>query len=311
MYLTLRLTLKPNREQEDKLRQFAGTARFCYNESLSYWNKWYKENGTQPKLQDLIKHLQDLKYNNDDYEWLQGIPEAIQKQSCKDVCKAFKNFFTQRTGYPRFKKKGRSKDSFYQRTDNFRVVDTKHIKITGINTPVKIGKNNRNVLIALQDSKFSNPRVVFDGKYWILNLGVEVDGCDSHGEENMGVDLGIRKLATLSDGTMYQGLHQDKRIVKLEVRLKRLQKIVSRKYAMNKQGDKYRKTNNIKKIEKKIQLIHKRIRDIRTTYLHTISVKIVSKSKAICIEDLNVSGMMKNRHLSRLIQMQCLWCSHG
>lgn len=307
MYLTLRLTLKPNKEQERLLRQFSGGARFCYNEALSYWNNWYENYNGSPSLQDLLSHLQDLKYNYDEYKWLQNIPITIQNQSCRDLINAFKKYFKGVSRRPKFKKKNRCRDSFYQRIDKFRVVNNTHVKITGIKQPVKIGKNNRDALLVLQDCKFYNPRVVFDGKHWFINLSVEVNCCDSHGDQSTGVDMGVRKLATLSDGTMYQGLHKDTRIIKLESRLKRLQRIVSRKYEANKQGNRYIKTNNIKKLERKIRLIHKCIRDIRTTYLHTISMEIVSKSKAICIEDLNISGMMKNKHLSRLIQLQGLY----
>lgn len=154
--------------------------------------------------------------------------------------------------------------------------------------------------------KYSNPRVSYDNKYWYLSVGIEQE---KHHEEltnvSLGIDLGISELAICSNGERYKNINKTKTVKKLEKRLRRLQRKVSRKYQLNKEGSTFVKTSNILKIEREIQLLHRRLANIRKNYLHQVTTEIVkTKPFKVVIEDLNVRGMMKNRHLSKAIVNQ-------
>ena len=296
MQLSRKIRLYPTKEQEELFKEFSNTARFAYNESLAFRKQEY-ENGNCIGQKECIKHLQDLKYS--DYAWLQNTPEAVTKQAIKDLDKAYKKFFKEKKGFPKFHKRGKTPLSFYQRTDNFRQIDDTHIKITGVKSPVKCKK------CKIPD-KVVNTRVKFDGKYWYLSYTYEKqEKTEQLHDKALGIDLGIKEYVICSDGTVYGNINKKERVLKLEKRKKRLQRQVSRKYQMNKQGNKFIKTENIKKTEQQIRLIDRKLSNIRDTYVHTVTKQIVLKRpKAIVIEDLNVKGMMKNRHLSHAVGQQ-------
>ena len=306
----MKLCLNPNKEQQREFLNFAGANRFAYNESLTYWQGYYQSNGKSPTLQQLIEHLQDLKYNYLEYEWLNDIPEAITKQACKDLVVAYKRFFKGLVRKPKFKKKGKCEVSFFQRTDKFHAVDDTHVKITGIKNPVKVRKNYRWWLPHLKNYSVLNPRVKFDGKYWYITFGLYVNHHDMKAQGDLiGVDLGIKELATCSDNINAPNINYTEKVKKIEHRLKLLQRRLSRKYeagvTIDTQGSKhYHKTKNTIKLEKKIRLVHRELYNIRNNYLHQVTYELVSRAKSIAIEDLNVKGMMKNKHLSKAILQQ-------
>lgn len=313
--------LQPNKEQMRSFLRFAGTNRFSWNESLAFYESVYKDKGEYATLSDMMKHLQDLKHNNPDYAWLNEVPEAITKQAMKDLLKAYKKFYKDRkTGtfdpkhpdkyQPKFKKKGKCLESFYQRTDNIHKTDDTHIKITGIKKPVKCSM--------LKDvelpKNIQNPRITFDNKYWYLSYSYEVDKADviDSKREVLGIDLGIKDFAILSDGQHFVNINKQPEIRRLRKRLKRLQRQVSRKYEANaivdKNGKKvFHKTNNIKKLEQQIRLIYRRISNIQKTYMYEVAKSVMkTKSQTIVIEDLNVKGMLQNPKLARSIQEENL-----
>jgi putative transposase len=124
-------------------------------------------------------------------------------------------------------------------------------------------------------------------------------------ESGIGIDLGIKELAVSSDGSRYRNINKTQTVKKLEKRRGRLQRSISRKYEKNKEGGSYCKTKNIIKSEKLLLKVNHRLTNIRKNYLHQTTSEIVNrKPRFICIEDLNVSGMMKNRHLSKAVQDQ-------
>lgn len=298
MYVGDKIRLYPTKEQEDLFFKFSGVSRFTYNECLSYKIQVYKEQGYSCKVQDLIKHIQDLKYSGD-YDWLLEVPESVTKQAIKDLDVAYKNFFRNgNKGFPKFKSKKNTVQSFYQRTDKMYMIDNTHIKLTGIKQPVR---TKSSLLTAYP----KNPRIKFDGKYWFLSYGYELPDTELKDEgEVLGVDLGIKNLAVTSDGEYIKNINKTKRVKQLEKRKRHLQRKLSRKYELNKQGAKYIKTNNIIKLENEIRLITRKLKNIRDTYIHTITYRLATRAKLICIEDLNVIGMMKNKHLSKAIQEQ-------
>lgn len=154
--------------------------------------------------------------------------------------------------------------------------------------------------------KYSNPRISHDNKYWYLSVGIEQEERKEElTDVSFGIDLGVTDLAICSDGTVYKNINKAHTVKKIEKRLKRLQKQVSRKQEQNKKGKEYVKTKNIRKLEKQIQQIHRRLANIRNNYLHKTTTSIVkTKPYRVVMEDLNVKGMMKNKHLSDAIRKQ-------
>ncbi|MFD1068308.1 RNA-guided endonuclease InsQ/TnpB family protein, partial [Oceanobacillus locisalsi] len=145
-------------------------------------------------------------------------------------------------------------------------------------------------------------RVSREGLHWFVSITVEIPDSPDYStpvNEPIGIDLGIKTLATVSDGSVYVNINQKHEVRKMEKRLRRLQRQVSRKYKMNKEGSRYRKTCNIIKTEKEIARLQTRLNNIRTNYIHQMTSEIVrTKPSHIVMEDLNVRGMMKNKHLA-------------
>jgi putative transposase len=301
MIVGTKLRLYPTKEQELLFFKFCNTARFIYNESLAYKIKLYKEQDYSCRTQDLISHIQDLK-SRDDYFWINETPLSVYRQVIMDLDNAYSNFFKRgNKGFPKFKSKKNSKLSFFQRVDNLHMIDGSHIKITGIKTPVKVKE-------PLLNTHIYNPRVSFDGKFWYLSYSYAINESEPKIEGKIiGVDLGIKDLAVCSDGIVYPNINKTKRVKQLEKRKRHLQRKISGKYLMNKEGNKYVKTNNIKKLEHQVKMIDRTLKNIRDTYMHQVTCGIVSRAKTVCIEDLNVSGMMKNKHMRKALQQQELY----
>ena len=149
-----------------------------------------------------------------------------------------------------------------------------------------------------KEDSFKNPHVSFNGRCWVLTFGLELKNeIQQLTNEVLGIDLGIKYLAVCSDGVIYKNINKEITIKKLEKRLKRLQRRVSRKHKLNKKGgNRYIKTNNIKKLEKDIKHIHQRLKNIRLNYLHQTTTSIVkTKPCKVVMEDLNITNMMKNK----------------
>ena len=156
------------------------------------------------------------------------------------------------------------------------------------------------------DAKYMNPRISFDGLNWWISVCVEFPDCrETLNDDGVGIDLGIKDLAICSDGTKYKNINKSQKIKKLEKQKRRLQRSISRSYEKNKKGESYCKTNNVIKKEKLLLTLNHRLTNIRHDHLHHITSEIVKREPSfICIEDLNVKGMMKNRHLSKAVQQQ-------
>ena len=154
--------------------------------------------------------------------------------------------------------------------------------------------------------KYMNPRFTYDGLHWWLSVSIETEN-DTNIPQNkgIGIDLGLKDLAVCSDGNTYKNINKTNKVKKLEIKKRRLQRFISRKYDMNKEGVRYKKTSNIIKREKELLRLSRRLTNIRHNHLHQITSEIVKRKPSfICIEDLNVSGMIKNKHLSKSIQQQ-------
>ena len=297
MILAKKVRLYPSETQEQKLWQSVGTARFIYNWTLAKQEENYKNGGKFISNGVLRKEITQLKKN--ELSWLNEVSNNIAKQAVKDACDAYKRFFKGLSDKPRFKTKKRSKKSFYNDNVKLNVKDNKLVNIE------KIGwiKTNEQLPIGV---KYSNPRISYDNKYWYISVGIEQEeNQEELTDISLGIDLGLKDLAICSDGTVYKNINKTYMVRKIEKRLKRLQKQVSRKYEKNKKGKEYVKTKNIIKLEKQIQQVHRRLANIRNNYLHQTTTNIVkTKPYRVVIEDLAVSDMMKNKHLSDAIRKQ-------
>lgn len=297
MILAKKVRLYPSEIQEQKLWQSVGTARFIYNWTLAKQEENYKNGGKFISDGVLRKEITQLKKN--ELSWLNEVSNNIAKQAVKDACDAYKKFFKGLSDKPKFKTKKRSKKSFYNDNVKLNVKDNKLVNIE------KIGwiKTNEQLPIGV---KYSNPRISYDNKYWYISVGIEQEeNQEELTDISLGIDLGLKDLAICSDGTVYKNINKTYMVRKIEKRLKRLQKQVSRKYEKNKKGKEYVKTKNIIKLEKQIQQVHRRLANIRNNYLHQTTTNIVkTKPYRVVIEDLAVSDMMKNKHLSDAIRKQ-------
>ena len=151
-----------------------------------------------------------------------------------------------------------------------------------------------------------NPRIKYGGLNWYITVGIEYENPAAlPSDEGVGIDLGIKDLAICSDEQKYQNINKAPKVKKLEKRKRRLQRSVSRKYEKNKKGVSYCKTSNIIKSEKELLKLNHRLTNIRQDYLHQTTSGIIKREPSfVCIEDLNVKGMMKNRHLSKVMKYQ-------
>ena len=157
------------------------------------------------------------------------------------------------------------------------------------------------------DCKYMNPRIKYDGINWWITIGIEYEDFTSLPlNEGIGIDLGIKDLAICSDKNEYRNINKTQKVKILEKRKRRLQRSISRRYEKNKEGVVYCKTSNIIKREKELLKLNHRLANIRQNYLHQTTSEIMKRKPSfICMEDLNVKGMMKNKHLSKAVQQQC------
>ena len=311
MIETLKVQLNPNNKQLTKLFQYAGCTRFAYNWTIAREQENYKLGNKFLSDNELRKEFTQLKKHKE-YQWLSKISNDVTKQAIKDACNSYKRFFKGLSKYPKFKNKKNSKQSFYQDNVKIQFTDT-HVKVEGFSGSKRPNKQRLNWIKLCEkgriptNCKYMNPRFTYDGLHWWLSVGVEVDDNTNAPpkSEGVGIDLGLKDLAICFDGNTYKNINKTNKVKKIEKRKRRLQRSISRKYNMNKEGVRYKKTSNIIKREKELLKVIKRLTNIRRNHLHQITSEIVKRKPSfICIEDLNVSGMMKNKHLSKAIQQQ-------
>ena len=247
--------------------------------------------------------LPSFKQENEEYNLVDAY---VLKAAVTDLRVAF-NRRRDGSGFPRFKKVGK-KLSFGVRGDRLKVYQN----VTQIPSIGKVkckhchwltrGKSDEDLL----SIQYHNPHIKFDGKYWFLVFGIEVGIIpDTTTEEIIGIDLGIKNTIYTSNGISEPNINYTRKVINLNKRKKRLQRRISRKYELNKQGNKYIKTKNIKKLERQVRLIDRKLHNIRENYIHTITNKIINQlPKRVMLEDLKVQNMMKNKHLARAIQEQ-------
>ncbi len=268
--------LMPDGEQQRQMRRFSGSCRFVFNKALALQKENHAAGGKFIGYVAMAKQLTTWR-SNAETAWLQAAPVHPLQHALKDLEKAYKNFFLKRADFPRFKKKGQS--------DSFRYPDPKQIKLDQANSRIflpKLGwlryRNSREA-----QGELRNVTVSLSGGKWFVSIQTrrDVETPVPHGGA-IGIDMGISRFATLSDGTFYAPLHSFKRH---EAALRRVQRAMSRKTKFS---------NNWKKAKARVQKIHSRIGNARRDYLHKTTTTISQNHAMVCIEDLQVRNMSRS-----------------
>ena len=310
MIKSIKVRLNPNNKQLTKLFQYAGCARFAYNWAIAREQENYYQGNKFLTDNELRKEFTQLK-KLPDYEWLNEVSNNVTKQAIKDACNTYKRFFKGQCKYPKFKSKKYSTPAFYQDNCKIQFTDT-HVKVEGFSMSKRRNKQKLNWIKLCEkgriptNCRYMNPRFTYDGLHWYVSVVLEMDVTTTGlSSEGIGIDLGIKDLAICSYGNTYKNINKTQKVKKLEKRKRRLQRSISRRYEKNKKGVSYCKTCNIIKREKELLKVNKRLTNIRKNYLHQTTTEIIRRKPSfICMEDLNVRGMMKNRHLSKAVQQQ-------
>ena len=296
---SIKIRLLPTEEQEVLMLKSSGCSRFAYNWALNKCNEKYNNN-EKYSIANIRKEFTKLK-KEEKFKWLNEVSSKVTQESIRNLDKAFKSFFNKQSKYPKFKTKRNSKQSFYVRCDRLYFTDD----MCNIE---KIGKVRFKTNYSIpKNCKYSNPYCSYNGRCWVLTFSVEVEENQTALNEDLsiGIDLGVKDLATCSNGDVFKNINKTKRIKNLKSKLKHLQRSISRKYECNKRGSKFVKTNNIIKLEKQVKQIYRKLANIRNNYIHQTTNKIIKHYPyRIVMEDLNVIGMMKNKHLSKAIAEQ-------
>ena len=309
MVKSFKVRLYPTKEQEQLMWKHIGSCRFVYNYMLGKQKEYYKAEEKHLSYFDTVKLLTPLK-NDAKYSWLYEVSNTSLQRVCKDLDEAYEAFFKKQNGFPKFKSRKKSKLTFPIRAERFYFKNNKILNIEKIGK-VKY-KSDFTFEFGRDVCKFINPRVSNKNGKWILSFGME---CESQARQlndfSMGIDLGIKETATVAykdKVLVFYNINKSKKIKTLKKNLKHLQRSISRKYEANKQGKTYIKTNNIIKQENKLRKLYAKISNIRENYIHQTTHKLIELlPKKVIMEDLNVRGMMRNKHLSKAIQEQCFY----
>lgn len=307
MIKSYKIRLYPTAEQEQKMWRHIGACRYIWNYMLALQQQRYKDGEKHLSRFDMMKCLTPLKKEAERF-WLKEVSNTSLQIVCTDLSKTYDTFFKKQSGSPKFKSRKRSKANFPTRYDRLWFSET-HTNIE------KIGKvaykTDRELSLGI-GNKFTNPRVSYQNGKWMLSFGIE---CENQAliltDKPMGIDLGIKETMTVAFGgepIVFHNINKSKTIRTFKKQIRHLQRSISRKYEANRQGNKYVKTKNIERQEDRLRKIYARLTDIRNNYIHQCTHKLVSllPSKVV-MEDLNVQGMMKNRHLSKTIAEQCFY----
>lgn len=293
----------PTKEQADKIIKFCNASRFAYNWAIALEEENYKSGNKFISGYDLTKRFTQFK-KQEGNEWLKEISGRALKVAILNAAQSYDNFFKKRSKHPKFKSKKHSKMSCATH-EGTTIIERKRIRCEKLGW---IKSHKHNIPIG-ENVKYLNHKLSFDGDNFWFSVSVEIDDYNNDNKDKtdpIGIDLGIKTLATCSNGEIFQKANVNKE----KKKLKRLQKKVSRHYQKmidesNKtktKFDKLPKSKNLLKLESKIRKVYRRIDNKLTTNIHTITKQLIDENpSAIVIEDLNVSGMRKNKHLSEKI----------
>ena len=307
MLKSFKTEINPTEEQKTKIRKTIGNCRFIYNFYLAH-NKKLHEDGKKFMSSNKFRIWLNNEYlpQHPEYSWIKEAYSKAVTQSVNNGQTAFTRFFNHESAFPNFKKKGKSDVKMYFVKNNPKDChcERHRIKIPSLGW-VRI--KEKGYIPTTKDGyviKSGSVSIKADRYYVSVLVEVSDNKTINHFDEGIGIDLGLKDFAIVSNGRTYQNINKSAKLKKLERQLIREQRCLSRKYENLKKGDATQRAN-IQKQKLKVQKLHHRIDNIRTDYINkTIAEMVKIKPSYITIEDLNVKGMMKNRHLSKAVASQ-------
>ena len=307
MLKSFKTEINPTEEQKVKIRKTIGTCRYIYNFYLAH-NKELHDNGEKFMSGKSFSVWLNNEYlpKNPDKLWIKEVSSKSVKRSIENGCVAFTRFFKHQSAFPNFKKKGKSEVKMYFVKNNPKDCRCERHRI---NIPslgwVRI--KEKGYVPTTKDGyviKSGHVSIKADRYYVSVLIEIPNNKIANNSNEGIGIDLGIKDFAIVSNGKTYKNINKSAKLKKLEKQLIRGQRSLSRKYENSKKGESTQRAN-IQKQTLKVQKLHHKIDDIRIDYINkTIAEMVKTKPSYITIEDLNVSGMMKNRHLSKAVASQ-------
>ena len=306
MLKSFKTEINPTVEQKIKIRKTIGTCRFIYNFYLAH-NKKLHEDGEKFMSSSKFRIWLNNEYlpQHPEHLWIKEAYSKAVTQSVNNGQTAFTRFFNHESAFPNFKNKGKSDVKMYFVKNNPKdcYCERHRIKIPSLGW-VRI-KEKGYIPTTKDGYEIKSGLVSIKADRYYVSVLVEVSDNKAvdHFGEGIGIDLGLKDFAIVSNGKTYQNINKSARLKKLERQLIREQRCLSRKYEKLKEGESTQK--NIQKQKLKVQKLHHRIDNIRTDYINkTIAEMVKTKPSYITIEDLNVKGMMKNRHLAKAVASQ-------
>lgn len=306
MLKNFKTEINPTKEQIVKINRTIGTCRYVYNFYIAY-NKELYENSKEFISGRNFSVWLNNEYipNNPDKQWIKKVSSKSVKKSIENGYNAFLNFFKHRSNFPKFKKKNNSnvKMYFYKNNETDCLSERHKIKIPTLGW---VRLKEKGCIPTSKDGFIIRSGTISykAGRYYIsVLIDMPEQNMQINNNSGIGIDLGLKDFAICSDGSIYQNINKTNNIRKIEKKLRREQRKLSRKIISIKKGESTQK--NFVKQKLKVQKLYQRLTNIRTDYLNkTINSIVKTKPSFIVIEDLNVSGMMKNRHLSKAVAQQ-------
>ena len=299
--------INPTEEQKVKIRKTIGTCRFIYNFYLAH-NKELYDKGEKFMSSNKFRIWLNNEYlpNHPEYSWIKEAYSKAVTQAVNNGQTAFTRFFNHESNFPNFKKKGKSDVKMYFVKNNPKdcCCERHRIKIPSLGW-VRI--KEKGYIPTTKDGyviKSGHVSIKADRYYVSVLVEIPNNKMANNSNEGIGIDLGLKDLAIISNGKTYKNINKSAKLKKLEKQLIRGQRSLSRKYENSKKGESTQRAN-IQKQKIKVQKLYQKIDNIRTDYINkTIAEIVKTKPSFITIEDLNVKGMMKNRHLSKAVASQ-------
>ena len=299
--------INPTEEQKARIRRTIGICRYVYNFYLGH-NKALHDNGEKFMTGKSFSLWLNNEYipNNPDKTWIREVYSKAVKKSIEDGCTAFTRFFKHQSDFPKFKKKGKSDVKMYFVRNNPKDCQCERHRLK-IPTLGWVRIKEKGYIPTTKDGYMirSGTVSVKAGRFYVSVL-VEIPDVNigNNSNEGIGIDLGLKDLAIVSNGKTYRNINKSAGLKKLEKQLIREQRSLSRKYESLKKGESTQRAN-IQKQKLKVQKLHHKMDNIRTDHINkTIAEIVKTKPSYITIEDLNVKGMMKNRCLSKAVASQ-------
>ena len=307
MLKSFKTEINPTEEQKARIRKTIGTCRYVYNFYLGH-NKALHDNGEKFMTGKSFSLWLNNEYipDNPDKTWIREVYSKAVKKSIEDGCTAFTRFFKHQSDFPKFKKKGKSDVKMYFVRNNPKDCQCERHRLK-IPTLGWVRIKEKGYIPTTKDGYMirSGTVSVKAGRFYVSVL-VEIPdvNIDNNSNEGIGIDLGLKDFAIISNGKTYRNINKSAGLKKLEKQLIREQRSLSRKYENLKKGESTQRAN-IQKQKLKVQKLHHKMDNIRTDYINkTIAEIVKTKPSYITIEDLNVKGMMKNRCLSKAVASQ-------